>query len=307
MIMTRYLFYTIVVLTFANCSSTSPLPTEARSEYEQAIVDWHQSRNERLNQADGWLTLSGLFWLEQGENSFGGGIANALKFPGKNTPANMGSLYLDGDSVTFRSADGVDITLVDSVVTEMGLNNDMSGDPDILSWQNLSWYVIQRGDRIGVRLKDSLNPNFVNFKPTELFPIDSTWRVPATLVPFDTATTVGIVNVLGDESPSATPGLLHFEINGTPQTLTPLGEPGDERYFIIFGDASNGISTYGAGRFLVIPAEDENGQTFIDFNKSYNMPCVFSPYATCPLPPAENLLTIGIAAGERDYELLSDH
>jgi len=90
-------------------------------------------------------------------------------------------------------------------------------------------------------------------------------------------------------------------------TLTPLADPGDENYFIIFGDETNGFSTYGAGRFLVIPAVDENNMTTIDFNKSYNMPCVFSPYATCPLPPLENLLSIAIEAGEKDYHIRGGH
>ncbi|NQV15699.1 DUF1684 domain-containing protein, partial [bacterium] len=116
-----------------------------------------------------------------------------------------------------------------------------------------------------------------------------------------------IVNVLGDSSPNSTPGLLHFKINGHAYTLTPLADPGDDSYFIIFGDATNGLSTYGAGRFLVVPAVDESATTIIDFNKSYNMPCVFSPYATCPLPPEENLLAIAIEAGEMDYKIEGGH
>ncbi|MCF7808017.1 MAG: DUF1684 domain-containing protein [Candidatus Marinimicrobia bacterium] len=305
--MIRNLLLAAVLLIFQACSTTIPVQNSETSAYEKQILDWHESRNDRLNQADGWLTLSGLFWLEQGENRIGGGNNNDLVFPGENIPNRLGSLYLTGDSVHFTAAPGVEITLNDSVVMEAGLSSDLSGEPDILAWGSLTWYVIQRGDRIGIRLKDTLNPNYVNFKPTELFPIDSNWRIPAHLEPFDTATTVGIINVLGDESPSTTPGILHFEINGTPQSLTPLGDPGDERYFIILGDATNGISTYGAGRFLVIPAVDENGQTVIDFNRSYNMPCVFSPYATCPLPPPENILDVAIEAGEKDYKLAGMH
>ena len=289
------------------CASNTPEPIPAPSEYNQEIMDWHQQRNDRLNQPDGWLTLSGLFWLKAGKNTFGASPENDLVFPGIDILPQLGTLILIGDSVSIQVVEGVQITIQDSVITVTGLSMDTSGEPDLMQWGSLTWYIIERGERIGVRLKDSAHPNYVNFKPTELFPIDENWIIEATLVPFDTVTTVEIINVLGDSSPSATPGLLHFDILGQALTLTPLADPDDERYFIIFGDATNGFSTYGAGRFLVIDAADEKGNTSIDFNKSYNMPCVFSPYATCPLPPEENLLPIAIEAGEKSYMIAGGH
>lgn len=292
-----------IVLMLSACVTTVPEPAVVISEYENNIHDWHQARNDRLNQADGWLTLSGLFWLEPGENSFGGNGDNHLVFPGENVPEHMGKLLLEGDSVSISVGANIQIFLRDTMIVQGGLKKDSSGEPDILSWGSLSWYIIERGERIGVRLRDSKHPNYVNFKPTRMFPIDSSWRVPATLEPFDTSTTVDIVNVLGDTSPNHTPGILHFEIDGELHALTPLADPGDESYFIIFGDQTNGITSYGAGRFLVVPAVDEHGNTSIDFNKAYNMPCAFSPWATCPLPPEENLLSVEIKAGELNYDL----
>ena len=301
------IFLTLIILALSSCVSIQPEPLIEMSEYEKQIHSWHQNRNERLNQPTGWLTLAGLFWLEEGDNRFGSAGDNDLAFPGENVPAFMGVLHLDGDNVSISVADTIPILLRDSLISEIDLNKDSDGEPDILTWKNLSWYIIQRGDRIGVRLRDSQHPNYVNFKPTTLFPIDSDWRVPATLETFDTSRSIDIVNVLGDTSPGATPGILHFEINGQAHTLTPLADPGDENYFIIFGDATNGIATYGAGRFLVIPAVDESGKTHIDFNKSYNMPCAFSPFATCPLPPEENILSIAVEAGELAYEGADGH
>ena len=304
----RIQLYLLSILFFLSaCVTTPPAPAGKIIEYEKQIGIWHQTRNERLNQPTGWLTLSGLFWLENGDNLFGSDIENDLVYPGESVPDYMGVLHLEGDSVSINVADGIHIFLHDSLITKSDLKKDSDGEPDILPWDNLSWYIIQRGDRVGVRLRDSQHPNYVNFVPTELFPIDSSWRVPATLETFDTLRTVDIVNVLGDTSPGSTPGILHFEINGKALRLTPLADPGDENYFIIFGDATNGLSTYGAGRFLVIPAVDKDGKTFIDFNKSYNMPCAFSPYATCPLPPEENQLTIAIKAGELDYKIEGGH
>ncbi|NQV40743.1 MAG: DUF1684 domain-containing protein [Candidatus Marinimicrobia bacterium] len=302
---TLYLMF--ISLTLSTCISTLPEPVKERSEYEKQVQIWHQNRNDRLNQPNGWLTLAGLFWLEEGDNRFGSAGDNDLVFPGEKVPAFMGVLYLDGENVAISVADNIPILLRDSIITEIDLNKDSDGEPDILTWENLTWYIIQRGERTGVRLRDSQHPNYVNFKPTALFPIDSSWRVPATLETFDTTRSVDIVNVLGDTSPGATPGILHFELNGQGHTLTPLADPGDENYFIIFGDATNGLSTYGAGRFLVIPAVDTSGKTYIDFNKSYNMPCAFSPFATCPLPPPENQLSVAITAGELIYEIEGGH
>ncbi len=305
--MLKYLLTITIFFTLYACVSTPPHPTPDISEYEKQITDWHQKRNDRLNQPDGWLTLSGLFWLEEGVNTFGGSRDNDLIFPGEYVAPLLGTLVLEDDSVSIRVADGIEILIGDSAIHTSGLKKDSNGDPDFLTWGSLTWYVIERGDRIGIRLKDSAHPNYVNFKPTQLFPIDSTWRVPAHLEVFDSLRSVDITNVLGDSEPNPTPGRLHFKLNGAGYTLTPLGDPGDKNYFIIFGDASNGLSTYGAGRFLVIPAADENGNTVIDFNKSYNMPCVFSPYATCPLPPQENLLSIAVEAGEMNYSIEGGH
>lgn len=296
-----HIYIVLIGLVLSNCVSTQPELRKEMSEYEKQVLLWHQNRNERLNQPNGWLTLAGLFWLEEGNNRFGSDPDNHLVFPGGLVPAFMGVLHLKGESVSIIVADSIPILLGDSLIIASELIKDSDGEPDLLTWENLSWYIIQRGDRIGVRLRDSQHPNYVDFKPTELFAVDSSWRVPATLVFFDSSTTVDIVNVLGDTEPSSTPGILHFEINGREYALTPLGDPDDTSYFIIFGDQTNGITTYGAGRFLVIPAADENGKTVIDFNKSYNMPCAFSPWATCPLPPPENQLSVAINAGELAY------
>jgi uncharacterized protein (DUF1684 family) len=297
----------IMTISLLSCVREAAKPTVSTISYDKEIKQWHAERNDRLNQPDGWLTLSGLFWLTEGENTFGGSHDNDLVFPGGDVAPHLGTFLLYGDSVSLQVAEGIEMMMGDSLIDFSGLKKDSSGDPDLLKWGTLTWYIIERGDRIGVRLKDAAHPAYVNFKPTELFPIDKKWRVEASLETFDSLRTVDIVNVLGDTSPSTSPGVLHFEMEGQALTLTPLGLPEDESYFIIFGDKTNGITTYGAGRFLVVPAADENGRTTIDFNKSYNMPCVFSPYATCPLPPEENLLPVAILAGEQDYKTPYGH
>jgi len=95
-------------------------------------------------------------------------------------------------------------------------------------------------------------------------------------------------------------GALRFTINGDEQVLEPyVASPDDDSLFLIFRDATSGVTTYGAGRFLSAAAPGEDGTTVLDFNLAYNPPCAFTPYATCPLPPPQNVLDVAIEAGEQ--------
>lgn len=78
-------------------------------------------------------------------------------------------------------------------------------------------------------------------------------------------------------------------------------EEGETDLFIVLGDATNGHDTYGGGRFLYA-TPPVGGKTILDFNRAYNPPCVFTPYATCPLPPKQNRLPFRVEAGEKAYE-----
>ena len=102
-----------------------------------------------------------------------------------------------------------------------------------------------------------------------------------------------------DEQPS--PGALIFRHNGSDYRLDTTGDLSDSQLFVIFADQTNGRETYGAGRFLYVATPGEDGMTVIDFNKAYNPPCAFTPYATCPLPPEQNYLALRVTAGEKNY------
>ncbi len=107
-----------------------------------------------------------------------------------------------------------------------------------------------------------------------------------------------IPEFLGQISQAPSPGVLVFSIDGKEYRLTPQGEPG-QSMFIVFGDATNGSETYGGGRFLSVDKPQSDGTVVLDFNKSTNPPCVFSPYATCPLPSRENIIGLSVEAGEK--------
>lgn len=269
-------------------------------DYIFEIKQWHDARIDRLTQPDSWLSLAGLFWLKEGENSFGADAGNDIRFPDP-APPLIGRFVLDRGRVSVRINKDVAV-LHDSVrVDAMPLKSDVSGDPTILTFQSLLWYVIDRDGKMGIRLKDTKSEHISRFKGIDMFPIAAAWRIKARLDTLNKPEMLNIPTVLGTISKEPCPGALVFEFDGAEYRLYPAGKPGDESYFLIFDDATSGSSTYGAGRFLSVPAVDARGETFIDFNKAYNPPCAFTPYATCPLPPKGNRLPFRVLAGEKAY------
>ena len=150
---------------------------------------------------------------------------------------------------------------------------------------------------MGIRLKDARHPRFNKLKKIATFPINKKWRVAAVLKRYNSPKMINTPTVLGTIEQQLSPGILEFKVSGKTYAFHPVG--GDSNLFIVFGDKTNTVETYGGGRFLSVKKPDEKGNTFIDFNKAYNPPCVFSSYATCPLPAEENILPIRITAGEK--------
>ena len=187
------------------------------------------------------------------------------------------------------------------IVTSLNLKNDLTGSPTMLTLKTLVWYVIRRGDKTGIRLKDKASPLLHSFTGIDRFPVKKSWRIKARLIPASKGHTLQIPNVLGQMEESPSPGMLAFEHNGNPYTLKVLSASGGNQYWIIFADKTNGDATYGGGRFLYVEKADSTGETFIDFNKAYNPPCVFTPFATCPLPPDGNRLDFAVEAGEKMF------
>ncbi len=269
-------------------------------DYIAGIEEWHQTRIQRLTQPDSWLSLAGLYWLHEGENTFGSDAANDIRFP-KKAPPFIGVFVLRDGAVSVRINEDVSVTHDGEPVKEAPLKSDMSGEPTILRHGALLWYIIDRDGKMGVRLKDTESENIAAFKGIELFPVDPAWRFEARLDTSNAPDTLNIPTVLGTVSREPCPGALVFEYRGDEYRLYPVGQSGDDSWFLIFADETNGDETYGAGRFLVVPAADENGDTVIDFNKAYNPPCAFTPFATCPLPPSGNRLPFKVTAGEKAY------
>lgn len=281
-------------------SGCGPAPISDAAHYE-SIERWQAERDRKLRAPDGWLSLVGLHWLGPGENTFGSGADNAVQFPAGRVADRVGVFDLDGDRVTVRVIEGVGVTLRGQPVREQVLASDSLGEPDVLELDELLFYVIERGPRFGIRVKDPRSEVLARFTGMDYFPIDPTYRVEGRFLEYETPRETQIPTVVGVPETVFFPGRVEFELAGKSHTLQPVVyDLDDESYFYIFKDETTGHETYGAGRFLYGPRA-ENGAVVLDFNKAYNPPCVFTPYATCPLPPPGNELALRIEAGEKTW------
>jgi uncharacterized protein (DUF1684 family) len=264
-------------------------PTEHRANVEA----WRAERDEQLRSPDGWLALVGLHWLTPGENHVGAHPSNQVILHGHEIPPRVGSMWLEDGYVRFVPHEGVELP-------EAALQDDLGGHPTVLELGSVRFHVIKRGERIGVRVRDASAPALGSFAGLDHFPIDPSWRVTARLEAAPSDARIEIVDIIGDRRRDTTPGTVAFERDGTIWRIAAL--PGDENdgcVWLIFCDATNEADTYPGGRYLYTEPVAANGTVVVDFNLAYNPPCVFSPYATCPLPPPQNRLELRIEAGEK--------
>lgn len=288
------LYITIIFLSACTSQVTEDTIDQA---YQSEIEQWRAERVERLKRPDSWLSLAGLYFLKEGPNTFGSSPENKLVFPEK-APKKMGTIWLEGGLLKLEVNNALEILLNDSLVAKSPVAVHSEQTPAIMEWASLSWYVMQREDRFLVRLKDAKNEVFEHFSSIGQFPIDKKWKVSAQFI--NRPQQLAVKNVLDMNVAQESEGILRFEMAGKPFELTVL-DGGEKDYFIIFADHTTGEETYGGGRYLYTPKADSTGYTFLDFNKAYNPPCVFTPYATCLLPPPQNRLDVAILAGEKTY------
>jgi len=274
-----------LLLSCGRAPSTSNLAKLDPDNHAAAVEAWHAERLERLHSEDGWLALVGLAWLEQGRNSFGPGADNDVVLPlrqdaDQDRLDTLGSFVLDGDSVFLEMAPATSLLTRDGEAANGILVTDADGDPTILQLESLSFYALRRGERTGIRIRDASSPLLHTFDGIERFPIDTKWALPARFEPAAEGSTLPIPNILGLTSSEVHPGSVHFELNGRSFSLDAMegNEPGE--LFLVFGDTTNGEATYGGGRFLYAGPPNDDGLLYVDFNRSYNPPCVFTPWAT---------------------------
>lgn len=271
------------------------------SSFQQEIEKWRQDRLASLTSESGWFTVVGLFWLEEGENKFGSDESTQLVFPKGKAPAQAGSFFLEKGQVRMEAKTESGITADGKPVTSLALQSDEKGEPTVLNLGTLSFFVIKRGDKVGIRLKDKESDGLKHFAGLQYYPPDPKWRVEAKWVPYVPPKKIQILNIIGMLEDNDCNGAVELKVDGKAYLIDALQEGDDKSLFLIFGDQTNGKETYGAGRFLYSEPPDENGKVIVDFNKAYSPPCAFTAFATCPLPPKQNKLALRIEAGEKKY------
>lgn len=263
--------------------------------YTASIKHFDTLRINALTDKNGWLNLAGLYWLKPGNNTFGSDATNKLVFKHKNMPAVLGKFKVAGTRVSFEFDKAV-TKFSNGYSEEMVLFDATSKTDTSIVFNQFMWSIIIREDKIGVRFRDLKNPALTAFKGNKRFAIDESWNIPAKLLP-PNPSGLFITNVLGQTTAQDYAGKISFKYQGKNYVLDAINE-GPSDLFIVFGDATNGINTYHTGRFMYVPRPDKNGNTFIDFNKAFNPPCAYTPFATCPIPPPQNKLPFKVTAGE---------
>jgi len=291
------------LVTLASACATTPVPVDraARPRTHKAEIEsWRQDRLSSLTSETGWLTLTALYPLEAGAYSLGSSPEADLALPAE-APATVGTLQVDDEAVSFEPAPDVTVTVNGEAFNSPASAFGDDGGAILFDVGSVNFFVIKRGDVRLLRVRDRDHPERSSFAGIESFPIDPAFRFRARFEAYEPVKQIPVANIIGIVSDSPSWGAVVFEHDGETYRIDALAEPGDDELFLIFGDSTSGRETYGAGRYLYVDAPDSEGRVVLDFNKAYNPPCAFTPFATCPLPPRQNRLGLSIAAGEKNY------
>lgn len=279
----------VVAVLLAGCAS-HPGPTQPVAWHR-----WRAKRAESIGGTNGWTTLVGLQWLEPGTNT--------VDRPGSPMGHRLGVVVRQGSEARFIPEPGVGVRRQDGAPAAGSLRSDHDGKakPDVLVSGTLRFFLIARGERLGIRFKDSEAPTRAAFRGLEYFPYQAGWRLEGRFERFAEPRQVEIIDVTGNRKLEPVPGLIRFDHDGRTSYLEALWDEEDQEYLVLFRDRTSGRSTYGSGRFLHVAKEDAAGRVVVDFNHAYNPPCAFSAFATCPIPPRSQWLPFDIRAGEKAY------
>lgn len=292
----RTIFAVIILATLpAGCLGTKSAGT--REDWSA----WNKKRLQSVGGTNGWSTLVGLHWLEEGPSTSGSDPANTHVFPAGRTPAFAGVWTRTGLTARFDPAPGV-VALKNGKPFAGGpLATDERLKPDVLSIGSVRITVLKRGPRLALRVRDSEAPTRLQFTGIESYPFDPAWQIEARLERAAHGATLPVQDITGGIEDMPAAGTLVFWHDGAEHRLDAVHDEETHDLFVMFRDATTGRETYGAGRFLHVPKPGLSGRVTIDFNLAYTPPCAFTPYATCPLAPPQNRLPFRVEAGEKSY------
>ncbi|MFD3947983.1 DUF1684 domain-containing protein [Streptomyces sp. NPDC058579] len=260
----------------------SPDPARFTVEWEE----WHRDKDARLAAEHGFLAVTGLHWLSAEPQSFPGTPGTWSTGPEGVTVDldDETELVVDGTAVRGRHLFGV--------IPERGGVNAV--------WKDTVIEVAKRGGHDVVRPRHPDHPLRTAFTGTPAYTPDPRWVVTGRYEAFDEPrpTTVG-ASVEGLRHVYDAPGRIVFRLDGQELSLTAFNGFTPGSLTVLFTDETSGVTTYAANRQLSADSPAPDGAVVLDFNRSTNLPCAYTDFATCPLPPAENRLPVAVEAGER--------
>jgi len=304
----RTVFYPFVAIAIFTCLPLSPAAQESFSQHEE--LAWRTQHATDLQKPDGWLSLVGLEWLEPGQTSIGSAQDNKIHVP-STAPAHIGVLQLENNAVTLLPPQegfpsGLQIDGAPAKQLSLRADQDKDKFNSHVTVGTINFYVIKRADKFALRIKDAKSPSLLEFHGLKWFELNPEYRVTATWTPYVPAKSVSLLTLVGTEYSEPVPGFAEFTLQGKTFRLEPvLEDPNNPKLFFILRDTTSTETTYPACRFLYTTfpnhGVDRPGELLLDFNHLENPPCAYTPYATCPLPPAGNRLPIALPVGEQRY------
>ena len=272
--------------------------TMTEEEHEADVQAYRRARLARLTGERGWLTLIDKVWLDEGRHTIGADVRSDIALPKDRAPGRLGTITVAAGTVRLEVEGDVEVFARGERVHALDFRSDAVDAPDDVTFGSLTLQLLQRGDAFALRVRDAESAARRQFTGIPTYPIDPAWRIIARVEAYPVARDMAIEDGDGRIQSYRCPGAIHFEKEGRRASLLPLFERREERLFVLFSDLTSRDETYGAGRFLYAPPP-EDGRVLLDFNKAFNPPCAFTPYAVCPLPPLENKLALRIEAGEK--------
>jgi uncharacterized protein (DUF1684 family) len=287
----------LLTLLASSCSTGEADDVNRQVDYLAEVEAWHADRLERLRAADGYLNLAGLFWLDEGVSTFGSAADNDIVFPAA-AAAHLGHFTLGESGVVMSVTSDADVRMNGEPVREALVRDDTQDEADTVTYGEFAWNIVLRAGKFGVRLRDFEHPAIAGLPPIPRYEVNPKWRVVGELLPFNEPKTMNVGTVIeGLGYNPVSPGVIRFELEGEQHQLDAYIS--GERYFFVFGDQTNRDATYPAGRFFYSERIDAEGRTVLDFNKSYNPPCAFGDFSTCPVASPRNRLSVRVEAGEK--------
>ncbi len=298
-----------LALLFFTCAILSLFSFAQDAAWQKDTAAWREEHKADLLKPDGWLSLTGLEWLQPGDNSVGSAANNKIHLNGG--PEHLAILHLEGEAVTLNPPDGgfpPGLLVARAPAKSQSLRAEANDDKvsPRLTIGTLTMYVIRREARFGLRIKDSRSPAITGFHGLKWYAPDLSYRVTAKWIPYSPHKTVTLATLVGTSYDQPVPGAAEFTLAGKTFRLEPvLEDPAVAKLFFILRDTTSTSTTYSACRFLYtgFPTNglDQPGELVLDFNRLENPPCAYTPYSTCPLPPQANRLPIPLPVGEQRY------